>query len=116
MACCSQHRTQEDRHIVAVAGPQFQHAPGGMEQLGAQNVACIPDIPANPIEYCEDFPKPILCRNPITPEYVDGFLSDQKILGPFANQLGDHLRRCECTGGSSRDMAEDNPWFWFAFV
>src|SRR5580765_6810616 len=41
MAGGEKHRTEQDRHVVAIPGTQFEHPPGGVQQLDPENVARI---------------------------------------------------------------------------
>lgn len=106
MAGRDEHRPQQNRHVVAVARPQFQHPPGRMQELHAINVPGIPDIPPDPIEEDADFSPSVLGRHTVQAEDLNGFLADIKILGSLANQPADHSRgdqRAPCSLGHPAD-------------
>ena len=43
-------RAEHNRHVVAVAGLEFQHPPGGMEHLDSEGVFRIPHVALHPPE------------------------------------------------------------------
>ncbi len=88
-----QHGSQQNRHVVAVAGLEFQHSSGRVQQFHSKNVARVPNVASNPIEECTNFPVSILGRNSIVAKDLNGFLSDHEILGSFLNHSGDDARR-----------------------
>jgi hypothetical protein len=87
-----QHRAQKNRHVVAVAGSQFQHPPRGMQQFGMKNVSGVPDVPLNPFEDCEDFAESIFRPYTVSSKNLDRFLPDVEILRAVANQICDQIR------------------------
>src|SRR5215472_4315232 len=88
----NQHRPQQNRQVVAVAGPQLEHSPRRMQQFGPENVAGVTDVPAYPVEQRQHLARAVLGAYPVVAEDLDGLLPNVEILRALANQSPNEAR------------------------
>src|SRR5262249_53513748 len=96
----------EDRRVVAIAGPQFQHPPRGVKKLDAENVPRVPNVPLYPVVQSANFPKSILWANAGVAKNLDCFLANVKILRAALNHFSDHSRRHQRASIAARHFHE----------
>src|SRR5437867_253487 len=105
-----QHRAKQDRHVVAVARPKFEHAPRRVQELDAEDVACVADVAAHPVEQRGDFAEAVLGRDAINPEDLDRALADIEIFCPLADELRDNARCRQRAGPALWDPEQEDFW------
>src|SRR6185369_15657729 len=103
-----QHRTEQNRHVVAVARFQLEHPPRRVQQLHAKNVACVTDVSFHKIKERANFSESVLWRHLISTKYFDRFLSYVKIPGALLDQSRDYPCRHQCASRSSRHTQDPN--------
>ena len=103
-------RAEHDRHVVAVAGPQFQHPPRGVEDLDPKRVFRVPHVALHPLEQRIDFTQIILGRHAARQQDVDRLLAHVEVARAIADETSDvrggrpwcRRDRPGCDGGSTR--------------
>ena len=66
-------RAEHDRHVVAVAGLQLQHPPGGMEDLDPEGIFRVAHVALHPPEQRIDLAQIVFGRNAALQQDVDAF-------------------------------------------
>jgi len=98
-------RAEQDRHVVAVAGLQLQHPPGGMEHLDSEGVFRIPHVALHPPEQRIDLTQIVLGGHAALHQDVDGLLPHVKVARAIADETPDMCRR----GPRALETARDAP-------
>src|SRR5262245_29058298 len=95
MARGDEHRAEQNRHVVAVAGTQLQHSTRGVQRLDLEDVACVADVSAHPLEQRRDLAVTMLRRDAGNAEDLDRLLAHQKVLRALEHQSADDARRSQ---------------------
>ena len=98
-------RTEHDRHVVAVAGLQFQHPPGGMEYLDPERVFRITHVALHPPEQRIDLTQIVLGGHAALDQDVDGLLAHVEVARAVADETSDMCRRGPGALDTARDAA-----------
>ena len=98
-------RAEHDRHVVAVAGLQFQHPPGGMEDLDPEGIFRIAHVTLHPPEQRIDLTQVVFGEYPSLQQDVDGLLAHVKVARAVANETSDMGRRGHGALETARDAA-----------
>ena len=89
--------------VVAVAGPELQHATCGMQDLDAEGISRVPNVLLHPFEEGFDFPEVVLGTHPSPPDDPDSRLSDAEILRAALDEGDDVFESSQCPGVASRN-------------
>ena len=96
---------QDDRHVVAVAGLQFQHAPRGMEDFDPEGILRITHMALHPTEQRINFTQIVFGRHTALHQDVDSLLAHVKVARAIADETTDMRRRGPGPLESARDAA-----------
>lgn len=80
---------EHDRHVIAIAGLQFEHAPCGMQHFDAEGILGVSNVALDPAEQRIDLTNVILSGHSALDQDVDRFLPHVEIGGAVANQAPD---------------------------
>src|SRR6185436_8553198 len=80
---------QEDRDVVAIAGPDLQQASRGVEQLDAEDVARIANPAPYEVQQGAGLPQSVLAPYAVAAEHLDGLLSHVEVPGALLHEPGD---------------------------
>lgn len=112
MTCGFEHGTKQYGHVIAIARFQFDHPPGGMQQLNLKNVSRVTDVSPHPIKERADFAETIFGPHVVIPKNLNGFLPDVKIFCAIADQTANqarcHQRPARPCGNAMDDNARNN--------
>src|SRR5687768_7056950 len=109
MSCGQQHRPQQNCHVIAIAGTQFQHSSRRVQELHSEDVSRIANIAFDEIEERIRFTHSVLLADPVSPKDFDRFLSNVKILCACSNELANYFRCGQCAFRSSAHAYDLNP-------
>ena len=98
-------RAEHDRHVVAVAGLQFQHPPSGMEDLDPEGVFRITHVALHPPEQRIDLTQIVFGGHAALHQDVDCLLAHVKIARAIADETSDMCRRGPGALETARDAA-----------
>ena len=98
-------RAEHDRHVVAVAGLQFQHPPSGMKDLDPERVFRITHVALHPAEQRVDLTQIILGGYAALQQDVDRLLAHVKVARAIADETSDMCRRGPGAFETARDAA-----------
>ena len=98
-------RAKHDRHVVAVAGLQFQHPPGGVEDLDPEGVFRITHVALHPPEQRIDLTQIVFGGHAALHQDVDGLLAHVKVARAIADETTDMRRRGPGALETARDAA-----------
>ena len=86
-------RAEHDRHVVAVAGLQFQHPPGGMQHLDPEGIFRITHVTLHPPEQRIDLTQIVFGGHAALDQDVDRFLAHVEVARAIADETCDMCRR-----------------------
>ena len=98
-------RAEQDGHVVAVAGLQLQHPPGGMEHLDPEGVFRITHVALHPPEQRIDLAEIVFGGDAALHQDVDGLLAHVKVARAIADETSDVCRRGPGALETARDAA-----------
>ena len=98
-------RAEHDRHVVAVAGLQFQHPPGGMEDLDPEGVFRVTHVALHPPEQGIDLTQIVFGGYAALEQDVDGLLAHVEVARAIADETSDMCRRGPRSLETARDAA-----------
>jgi len=74
-----QHGTKQDGHVIAIAGPEFEHPSRRMEQFHSENIARVTDVSFHEVKERTNFTHSVLWIHTGGTKDLDGFLSDIEV-------------------------------------
>ena len=98
-------RAEHDRHVVAVAGLQFQHPPGGMEDLDPEGIFRVTHVTLHPPKQRIDLTQIVFGEHAALQQDVDGLLAHVKVTRAVADETPDMCRRGHGALETARDAA-----------
>ena len=101
-----EHRARYDGHVVAVAGPELQHATCGMQNFDAEGIPRVANVLLHPFEEGLDLTEVVLGTHSSSPDDADGGLSDVEILRAAFDQVDDVFECSQCPGVASGNRAD----------
>lgn len=104
-----QHRPQQDRHVIAIAGAQLEHSAGRMQKLNPENVSRVPDVPLDEIKERTNFTQPVLGLDSISPKNFYGLLPDVEVFRSILYQPGNNSGGGKCSLRAFGHTEDSNP-------